>query len=200
MFRRFGNDCHVVLHMFGGLAIPGQEPGPSSWGFQESFSRQRQPTLQEQILISFAGPAAGFILAAVTIMVVQATGGHIELMKGRMGIPAVMPFLPRGIADNVHLLVLVQSILFINIYWGLMNLLPVYPLDGGQIAMAVMVLKDPWRGTEKALWISMVTGGVAAVVGGLVLQELWLLFLFGSLAYSSYMALQQLGGGGGRGW
>lgn len=199
MFRRFGNDCHVVLHGFGGLAIPGPEPGPSSWGFSESFTRQRQPTLQEQILISFAGPAAGFLLAGLTIILLQVSGGEVEIVKDSMGIPYPDPVLGGEMAKNEHLWRLVNAILWINIYWGLMNLLPVYPLDGGQIAMAMMVLKDPWRGTEKALWISMVTGGAAAVVGGLVLQELWLVFLFGSLAFSSYMALQQLGGGG-RGW
>jgi len=80
-----------------------------------------------------------------------------------------------------------------------MNLLPVYPLDGGQIAMSMLILKDPWRGAEKALWISTVTGGVVAISAALLFQSLYLTMLFGSLAYSSYMALQQMGGGG-RSW
>lgn len=196
MFRRFGNDCHIVLHGFGGLAIPGQEEGPSSWGFNSKFSQVRQPTLQEQIVISFAGPAAGFILAGVTIVVLQVSGGHIEIERGRLGIPYLVPVLGEPLEMNFHLQRLVNAILWINIWWGLMNLLPVYPLDGGQIALAMMTLRDPWRGTEQALWISMMVGGAVAVVGGLVLQELWLLFMFGSLAYTSYQALQQIGGGG----
>jgi membrane-associated protease RseP (regulator of RpoE activity) len=194
MFRRYGSDCHIVLHEFGGLAIPGQEEGPSSWGYKASFSRQ--PTLQEQIIISFAGPAAGFILAALTIIAVQASGGGFDF-KRVLGIPYPLPRLAGALADNLHLYLLVRAILWINIWWGVMNLLPVYPLDGGQIAMSVMVLQDPWRGAEKALWISTVTGGVVAASAGLLLKDLYLMLLFGSLAYSSYLALQQMGGGGG---
>lgn len=193
MFRRFGSDCHIVLHGFGGLAIPGQEQGPSSWGYKSSFSRQ--PTMQEQMIISFAGPAAGFLLAAATIIAVQASGGRFHIERGEMlGIPYLDPVLGGALADNEHLWRLVNALLYVNIYWGLMNLLPVYPLDGGQIAMAMMTLRDPWRGTEKALWMSVMTGAVVAIIGA-VTQQLYLVFLFGNLAYSSYMALQQLGGG-----
>ncbi len=198
MFRRFGSDCHIVLHGFGGLAIPGQEEGPSSWGFKAKFSQSRQPTFQEQIVISFAGPAAGFILAGLTMIVVQATGGRFD-MERVLGIPYPEPRQVGALAENLHLYLFVRAILWINIWWGVMNLLPVYPLDGGQIAMAMLVLKDPWRGAEKALWVSTVTGGVVAALAALLLKDLYLTMLFGSLAYSSYMALQQLGGGP-RGW
>ena len=193
MFRRYGSDCHIVLHEFGGLAIPGQEEGPSSWGYKASFSRQ--PTLQEQIIISFAGPAAGFILAGLTMIVVQATGGGFNYERV-FGIPYPEPKLAGALAENDQLRRLVQASLWINIWWGVMNLLPVYPLDGGQIAMSMLILKDPWRGAEKALWISTVTGGVVAISAALLFQSLYLTMLFGSLAYSSYMALQQMGGGG----
>jgi stage IV sporulation protein FB len=198
MFRRYGSDCHIVLHGFGGLAIPGQEEGPSSWGFNSKWSQSRQPTLQEQIVISFAGPAAGFILAGLTIVAVQVTGGHFDIER-QFGIPYPQPALAGALADNMHLFLLVRALLYVNIWWGVMNLLPVYPLDGGQIAMSMLVLQDPWRGAEKALWISTVTGGIVAAAAALVLQELYLTMLFGSLAYSSYVALQQISGGP-RGW
>lgn len=197
MFRRFGSECHIVLHAFGGLAIPGQEEGPDSWGY--SARKSRQPTLQEQIIISFAGPAAGFILAGLTIIAVQLAGGRFEIDR-EFGIPYPRPMLGGALAENIHLYFLVQALLYINIWWGLMNLLPVYPLDGGQIAMSMLVLQDPWRGVEKALWISTVTGAIIAGLSALLLRELYLTMLFGSLAYSSYMALQQMGGGGRRGW
>ena len=196
MFRRFGSDCHIVLHGFGGLAIPGQVEGPSSWGYKASYSRQ--PSLQEQIIISFAGPAAGFILAGLTMIFVQVTGGRLHVEKGLIGIPYLVPVLGGNLADNEHLDRLVNALLYVNIYWGLMNLLPVYPLDGGQIAMSMLILKDPWRGVEKALWISTVAGAIVAVTAALA-QHFYLVMLFGSLAYSSYMNLQQLGGGG-RSW
>ncbi len=198
MFRRYGSGCHIVLHAFGGLAIPGQEEGPASWGYNAKWSQSRQPTLQEQIVISFAGPAAGFILAGLTVIIVQLTGGRFEIER-LFGIPYPQPVLAGNLAENIHLFLLVRALLYVNIWWGMMNLLPVYPLDGGQISMEMLVLKDPWRGAEKALWISTVTGGVVAALAAMLLKDLYLTLLFGSLAYSSYVALQQIKGGP-RGW
>jgi Zn-dependent protease len=198
MFRRYGSDCHIVLHAFGGLAIPGQEEGPASWGYNAKWSQSRQPTLQEQIVISFAGPAAGFILAGLTVIIVQLTGGRFEIER-LFGIRYPQSVLAGNLAENIHLFLLVRALLYVNIWWGMMNLLPVYPLDGGQISMAMLVLKDPWRGAEKALWISTVTGGVVAALAAMLLKDLYLTLLFGSLAYSSYVALQQIKGGP-RGW
>ena len=36
--------------------------------------------------------------------------------------------------QNATLNTAIWDMLWVNIYWGLVNLLPVYPLDGGQIA------------------------------------------------------------------
>jgi membrane-associated protease RseP (regulator of RpoE activity) len=198
MFRRFGNDCHIVLHFMGGLAIPGREQGFTSWDYGSSFVRQ--PSLQEQIVISFAGPAAGFILAALVAAMLYGAGGSLEMAQTQAGI--WLPFANLGpwLAGHEHLKTLVDVVLFVNIFWGLMNLLPVFPLDGGQISLALFVLRDPWRGAEQALWVSTVTAGIVAVISALMFKEPFMVLLFGSLAFSSYMALQQLGGGRRRPW
>jgi membrane-associated protease RseP (regulator of RpoE activity) len=92
-------------------------------------------------------------------------------------------------------------LLWFNLIWGAVNLLPVFPLDGGQIAQSVLVAKDPWGGLARSLWISVFTGAIAAVMGGVLFSSIFMVMLFGSLAYSSYMALQQISGGGrGRPW
>jgi len=90
---------------------------------------------------------------------------------------------------------------FINALLLGFNLLPVFPLDGGQIAQTLMVASDPWGGLTRSLWLSVITGAITAVVGGIAFQSIFMVMLFGSLAYSSYLALQQVGGGGrGRPW
>ena len=89
-------------------------------------------------------------------------------------------------------------ILWPSVYWALLNLLPIYPLDGGQIARELMVSKDPWEGTRRSLWLSVITGAVVAVLG-FASGRFILALMFGSLAFSSWQMLQQIGGGGGFG-
>ncbi len=83
----------------------------------------------------------------------------------------------------------------VNLYWPIINLLPVLPLDGGQIALQVLMQHDPWGGTTRALWLSMIVGAAMAVFAFVMLQQTFTAMLFASLAVSSYVTLQQMGGG-----
>jgi Zn-dependent protease len=82
-----------------------------------------------------------------------------------------------------------NDLLYINLYWGLVNLLPVYPLDGGQAARAVFEQYDPYRGKKKSL---MLSAGLAAAVAiwGITQHSTYLFLLFGILAVSSIQALE----------
>ena len=57
--------------------------------------------------------------------------------------------------ESLDLNMLIFDLLFINIFWGLVNLLPVYPLDGGQIAREVLGLVNPADGLRQSLWLSV---------------------------------------------
>jgi Zn-dependent protease len=116
VMREFGYDASIVLYSFGGLAIP-----------RSRSSHGREAGVWAQILISFAGPASGFILAALLALGLHFLGGYqVHFMEGswRDVVPRV--FLPNGILDEF-----VFQVFFISVWWGLMNLLPVYPLDCG---------------------------------------------------------------------
>ncbi len=89
-----------------------------------------------------------------------------------------------------------MSLLWVNIFWGFVNLMPVYPLDGGNVARYILVQTDPLNGVNTSLWISVVTGGILAIVGLLFLRSTYMALLFGLLAFQSYQALQN----GGRGY
>lgn len=203
MFRKYGEAAHIVLYWMGGLAVPGDDAPHSSWSSygNSSFGR-RGHTPAERIQISFAGPAAGFILAALVIAGVYAFGGAVRPTLGPYYLPGWTIELGENMEGNRNLLVLIHYLLQINIWWGVMNLLPVFPLDGGQIALQVLTVSDPWGGTERALWLSIVVGVAAAALGGFLFQSLFVAIMFLSLAASNYFTLQQLrdGGGGGRGW
>lgn len=180
--RRFGISSHIVLYMMGGLAVSdGNGFGRASRGPKES------------ILISAAGPAAGFLLAAVIAVLIVASGGSFALAN-RFPFYEFELNIPDGISP-LPLYILVSNLLWINIFWGLINLLPVFPLDGGQIAREVFSLWYP-DGMLRSLWLSVFAGGAMAVAGLMLLQSLYVTILFGMLAVQSYFAIQQFGGGG----
>jgi membrane-associated protease RseP (regulator of RpoE activity) len=81
-----------------------------------------------------------------------------------------------------------NHLLWINIYWGLVNLLPVLPLDGGHIAQA-MLSKYP-DGEKKALQLSIVTG-VLVALAGFVSGSMWVAYMFGFFAYQSWDQLNR---------
>jgi stage IV sporulation protein FB len=196
MMRRFGRDAHIVLYAMGGLAIEGRPRDSFGYSSFEPYTayQPRSRTPHEQILISAAGPGIQFVLAALIVAGVYATGGRIELLRHGL-IPVPIPQLGGELARNPNVNLLVWLFLVVNIFWPLMNLLPVLPLDGGQIALQVLVQQDPWGGMQRALWLSVITGGAAAVFGLVVMDDMFMMFLFASLAVSCYLTLQQMGGG-----
>ncbi|MBX7167180.1 MAG: M50 family metallopeptidase [Pirellulales bacterium] len=168
--RRFGNRPSIVLHAAGGLAI---------------YSPRRE-TLGTRLAILAAGPGAGFLLAAVIIVLLKVS---------RRGIffefPGDLIELDGGQPLNFRLNVLTADVLYICIYWGLVNLLPIYPLDGGQIARLLSVRHDPILGESRASMLSLWTAGGAALFCAFKFPDsLFLPLFFGFLAYENYRALQ----------
>jgi len=197
MIRRFGREAHIVLYAMGGLAIEGrpQSQYGSPWSL-ESYTGYQPPRRRlpaEQILISAAGPGIQFALAGLIIAAIYATGGSVGIWFHN-GMPLPDAELGRSLSQNVHLARLVDNLLYINIFWAIMNLLPVLPLDGGQIALQFLIQQDPWQGTLRALWLSVIVGGIVAVMS-IAVKETFLMLLFASLAVSSYFTIQQSGGG-----
>ena len=119
VMRAYGFRASIVLYAMGGLAIP--RPGRSD---------VRRPGPWGDMLIAFAGPASGFILAAVLALGLHYLGGYplrIFHSSWRDVVPIV-------ILPNFHLTLFLDFVLEITVMWGLVNLLPIYPLDGGHIA------------------------------------------------------------------
>ena len=173
MMRRFSVDSYIVLYHLGGLAIPKSSRGMLTW--------------LEQISISLAGPFAGFFFAGLVAAIVKLAGGFvvIDMLFGFLPIPyAYLPSV--GNLANEAL----GFILWINAFWGFINLLPVFPLDGGHVSQHLFVRFDPWNGYRNALWLSVITGAILAVVGIAVFNSLYMAFLFGVLAAQSYQIIQ----------
>ena len=180
-FRRYGMSSQIILHFAGGLTVP----EATLWG-----SRWANVSLgpNQNIFISLAGPGAGFIFAGLVIAAVALTGGTIVTTRllGFIPMPglAMLPF------GGQVLSVLVTELLWVNIFWGVINLLPVYPLDGGSVARNVLLQMDPADGVRKSLWVSVIAGAAIALIAFFFLRSLYMAVLFGFLAFQSYQSLQ----------
>ncbi|MEX2559350.1 MAG: site-2 protease family protein, partial [Pirellulales bacterium] len=199
-FRYFGRDCHIVLHMLGGLAVPDERFG----GF-EPYRTQDDSDSASQIIISLAGPAAGFLFAALIAAAIYLSGYQFEYVSM---VGSWLSFEVRSSGppiDFEKLKVCLLMLFDVNIIWGLVNLLPVFPLDGGQVSKELFEKYRPHDGLRQSLVVSIAAAIFVAAVGLLKYNEIFIAVMFGVLAYINYRLLQQLSGGGygdygDRGW
>lgn len=176
--RSNGYQPWITLHAFGGLASYQGEPR----------------SLGSRLFIIFAGPLAGFAFAALIVAGIILSGQQVAL------VPSLVP-VRFEFYSSQPLNILLWDLLFINILWGLINLLPVYPLDGGQISRELFLQASPYDGIRQSLMLSIITGAAIAVYALLFSGSFYLALLFGYMAYMSYATLQAYQGrGGGRGW
>jgi stage IV sporulation protein FB len=162
-FKRFGTDASILLYGGGGLAIP---EAVNFGGMRIGVAM----STAQSVFVCFAGPFAGFLLGGLAL--------------------ALQALLPNSLRSIGALNFVLASLVWVNIAWGLINLLPVYPLDGGQIARLVWGEIDPVRGMRRSLWLSVIAGGVCAAAGLLLLRSPYIALMFGMLAYQSYMAMR----------
>lgn len=174
--RMYGIHSSVVLYHFGGLAIPRNSFGV---GFSKKTSSKT-----EKIFISAAGPIAQLLLAALVIMLARAKDFEIlllpEFLQRLPGMQSGQPI------DSPGLFGLINFLVWPSVMWALLNLIPVYPLDGGQIAREIIGF---FGGTaHAALTVSLVCA-VGMAVYGLSERQFFLTLLFASLAFSNYEML-----------
>jgi len=151
----YGWNPHVVLYWCGGYAA-----------YFPSWSR----STGRSILVTFAGPGAGFVLYGILF-----------------GVERLL------VHEHVHLSqytrLAFRYMEFINLWWGLVNLLPVYPLDGGQISRAALGHWRPHDGVDLSLKISLVVAGAVAY-WMFTLHDRFAALLFAGLAIENLQMLQ----------
>jgi stage IV sporulation protein FB len=175
--QAFGGEPRITLYAFGGLA---------------SYQPARHTTLS-QILITAAGPAAGFLFAAAVLAAIKISGHEVQF---DWHFRSILPLRYEAFeSDRINMLI--SDLLFINIFWGLVNLLPVYPLDGGQIARELLSLVNRDDALRQSLWLSVIAAGVVAVLAYARLHDYFIALFFAYLAYTNYTALTQVFGRGG---
>ena len=123
------------------------------------------------VLVSAAGPAAGFVVATIVWV----------LMKS---IPA------ETFIQHLSLYWTLNLLWFVNFWWGILNLTPCIPLDGGRIMESLVYRYWPQRANIKALWICIMSSGAVALIGAQQ-QRQFLMIMFGIMCAQHVMALNQ---------
>jgi Zn-dependent protease len=117
------------------------------------------------VLFSFGGLAVGSsdLRSRWQRIIVYAAGPAAQLVL--FGILwAFRPWLLRSAVNLSPAAVLTYVMLWqINLFWPLINLLPVWPLDGGRISRDVLEGAMGQRGVEASLIVSMAVAGLVAL-------------------------------------
>jgi Zn-dependent protease len=149
-FSRYKVSSSIRLHFMGGVTMP---------NMILPLSRPAN------VLISFAGPLAGFILGAICVAI------------GIFFAPT-----HEGFKDAIWLSAQV------NILWSIFNLVPVLPLDGGHILEHIL-------GPRRYRWtlgISGVVGAGLAVLCAVYLNSIFATFILATAAFQSFMRLRDV--------
>jgi Zn-dependent protease len=192
MWQAFGVRSHILLHSMGGLAIPSTGTTTKRW---------------QHILVSAAGPGIQLLLFAVLVALLYlGVLPFPDVMFRRVGgFLSWLGVKPQEVGWELSppLGLLLAVTLEVNLFWPLLNLLPIWPLDGGQITREACAMASPQKGVLTALWISLVVSGVLAVnalvgmKGGLgkpfipyAPGGMWIAILFAIFAVGSWQAIQ----------
>jgi Zn-dependent protease len=128
----------------------------------------------EITLQAFGGYAAysGVRLSRPQSFAVTAAGPVVQILLG-IALLVAFRYLPEMNHNIGYFLV---TLMQISIFWAVLNLLPVLPLDGGQMLNAVL---GPRR-VRITLWVTI----IVSVAGGL-----GMFWLFGSLIFSLFLGM-----------
>lgn len=181
VMRWNGFQPSITLYGLGGAA----SYGPNVYG-APSLSPWRQ------IGISVAGPVAGFLLAAAVCLGLIASGVGIQVF---WGFPFGLDVTPAGYIGGELFTWFIDSFLFVTIAYGILNLMPIYPLDGGHISRELFLMAMPRDGIRHSLILSMLTAAAIAVLG-FTRGSFFLGIMFGYLALGSFNTLQRYQGRG----
>lgn len=132
---------HSFMAMHYGIGVPRILLLPIG-GMAEMDRIPREPG--RELMITLAGPAVNFVIAAALWLVL---GNHYA---------AVPLYSFKG---------LLWQLLAGNLVMGLLNLLPIFPMDGGRIFRALLALRLPYlKATRWAAWVGKALALVAVGV------------------------------------
>jgi stage IV sporulation protein FB len=174
-FRQNKIESGIVLYFLGGLAIPRSSHGSG------------RLTPMQSMWIATAGPLAQFSSAMVVIAAVRFAGYRAPVPWPLTEVSWLNEGAPIG-SDSIGLAAMVTMYVYPSILWAILNLVPVWPLDGGRIMSSFVQMLG---GTmAQSLWVSVVAALLMGIYG-FTSGNSYLGFMFLFLGFNNYQAIQQ---------
>jgi Zn-dependent protease len=163
--------AHELGHAFA-MRGYGRQPSIELWGLGGLTHWGDGPAVTpgKDIVVSLSGPAAGLSLGALLFALTR-----------------VAPPAEGSLVEEA-----VRQALWVNIGWGLVNLVPILPLDGGHVLRSVASWWAGARGRKIAHGVSLLLA-VAIVLWAVQQRQLWIAFLAAWCAAISYKGLASEG-------
>lgn len=136
--------------------------GLTSW---EAGGERLSP--MKSIFVSLAGPGVGIAIGSVAWVLEAATTP----------------------GDSSFMGFVYFALIWVNLGWGVLNLVPMMPLDGGQVMASTFELFAGRSGVHAARWISLVLAVILVLIA-VALQNIFMAVLIGFLAYGNWRAVR----------
>lgn len=174
---------------------------PNAWQDNTPTRRRDLLTPQQHIFVSLAGPLLQIASALVLLLLVKLCGYGLKLdvvegsIQMNMGPLHLLPdaienqIFAGKIFSNASLFLFVDFYLFVSLYWALLNLVPVWPLDGGQVTERIVEIK---RAPRSITFQISLAASICLVIYALSKQQTFMAIMFALFAYNSFQMLQQI--------
>ncbi len=146
-------------------------------GFFGGYATVARFSTWRNIAVIAAGPAAGFLL--------------FFLMWGIDYLDARQQFL----GENIYVVQALYFLMIANLFWSVLNLIPVYPLDGGQISRELFCWISPHKGVSHSLMLSIIASGGVALLSYKFFGLQIMTIFFAILCVQSVQAYQYISRG-----
>jgi Zn-dependent protease len=178
---------HEIGHILAARAFDGSGEEILLWPFGGLAAVHQGLPLRAQVITSLSGPLVNLVLCGIFLSAVITSGNLPRALN-----PLTL-VVPEGGLKSPNLLIDLQVLMFsLNWMQLLINLVPVYPLDGGQVLRSALSARfGNSMANEVATRCSMVVGIVVAILAMLVFKNVILLGLaFGVVLLAMQEAMQ----------
>jgi stage IV sporulation protein FB len=138
----------------------------------------------ERILVALAGPGAGFLFLGLQVLADSSFWNKVLdyltdtsksgfFLKAKVNIHLIDWIDPTLRMEDNYFLLAMGFLLMMNLVWNLLNLLPIFPMDGGMVLREVCCILSPNGGQKFAYGFSFLLAASVVIYCLLILVGRW---------------------------